>query len=61
METTMARRLKDAIDAHELEPLVALFDDHVRSEQPIHPDRAFEDELGSADGAILFQSVAASA
>jgi phosphoribosylformylglycinamidine synthase len=26
-----------------------------------HPDRAFEDELGSSDGAILFQSVAASA
>src|SRR5919112_3602393 len=26
-----------------------------------HPDRAFETELGSADGAILFQSVAASA
>jgi phosphoribosylformylglycinamidine synthase len=26
-----------------------------------HPDRAFEPELGSADGAILFQSVAASA
>ena len=26
-----------------------------------HPDRAFEAELGSADGAILFQSVAASA
>jgi phosphoribosylformylglycinamidine synthase len=26
-----------------------------------HPDRAFEDELGSADGAILFQSVAGSA
>ena len=26
-----------------------------------HPDRAFEDELGSADGAMLFQSVAASA
>ncbi len=25
-----------------------------------HPDRAFEAELGSADGAILFQSVAAS-
>ena len=25
-----------------------------------HPDRAFEDELGSADGAILFRSVAAS-
>ena len=22
-----------------------------------HPDRAFEPELGSADGAILFQSV----
>jgi phosphoribosylformylglycinamidine synthase I len=26
-----------------------------------HPDRAFEAELGSADGALLFQSVAASA
>ena len=26
-----------------------------------HPDRAFEPELGSADGAILFQSVAAAA
>jgi phosphoribosylformylglycinamidine synthase I len=26
-----------------------------------HPDRAFESELGSVDGAILFQSVAASA
>ena len=26
-----------------------------------HPDRAFEVELGSADGAILFQSIAASA
>jgi phosphoribosylformylglycinamidine synthase I len=26
-----------------------------------HPDRAFEDELGSADGALLFKSVMASA
>jgi phosphoribosylformylglycinamidine synthase I len=26
-----------------------------------HPDRAFETELGSADGAILFQSIAAAA
>ena len=26
-----------------------------------HPDRAFEPELGSADGAVLFQSIAASA
>ena len=26
-----------------------------------HPDRAFESELGSADGALLFQSVAAAA
>jgi phosphoribosylformylglycinamidine synthase len=24
-----------------------------------HPDRAFEPELGSADGAVLFQSVLA--
>jgi phosphoribosylformylglycinamidine synthase len=26
-----------------------------------HPDRAFEDDLGSADGALLFQSALASA
>ena len=26
-----------------------------------HPDRAFEDELGSSDGALLFHSVMASA
>jgi len=26
-----------------------------------HPDRAFEAELGSADGALFFQSVLASA
>jgi phosphoribosylformylglycinamidine synthase len=26
-----------------------------------HPDRAFEQALGSADGALLFQSVLASA
>jgi len=26
-----------------------------------HPDRAFEDDLGSADGALLFQSVMGSA
>jgi phosphoribosylformylglycinamidine synthase len=26
-----------------------------------HPDRAFEEELGSADGALFFQSVLASA
>jgi phosphoribosylformylglycinamidine synthase len=26
-----------------------------------HPDRAFEEELGSADGAILFKSALASA
>ena len=25
-----------------------------------HPDRAFEDELGSADGALVFESVMAS-
>jgi len=26
-----------------------------------HPDRAFEDDLGRADGALLFQSVLESA
>jgi hypothetical protein len=34
-------RLRDAQNAHDLDSFVACFDLHYRSEQPVHPDRAF--------------------
>ena len=43
-ETQMAdvlERLRDAQNAHDLDAFVACFDPRYRSEQPVHPDRAF--------------------
>ena len=34
-------RLRDAQNAHDLDAFVACFDPGYRSEQPVHPDRAF--------------------
>jgi hypothetical protein len=34
-------RLRDAQNAHDLDAFVACFDPRYRSEQPVHPDRAF--------------------
>jgi len=34
-------RLRDAMNAHDVEGLVALFSDEYRSEQPAHPRRGF--------------------
>jgi hypothetical protein len=34
-------RLQEALNAHDVEGLVALFDSGYRSEQPLHPERAF--------------------
>jgi hypothetical protein len=34
-------RLRDAQNAHDLDAFVACFDPAYRSEQPVHPDRAF--------------------
>jgi hypothetical protein len=34
-------RLRDAMNRHDVEGMVALFSPHYRSEQPIHPQRGF--------------------
>jgi ketosteroid isomerase-like protein len=34
-------RLRDAQNSHDLDAFVACFDPQYRSEQPVHPDRAF--------------------
>ena len=34
-------RLQDAQNSHDLDAFVACFDSDYRSEQPVHPDRAF--------------------
>jgi ketosteroid isomerase-like protein len=35
-------RLRDAMNRHDVEGMVALFAPHYRSEQPIHPQRGFD-------------------
>ena len=45
MTTTGARvlgRLEQALNLHDLERLVGCFDEHVVSEQPVHPARGFQ-------------------
>ncbi|MFN2627153.1 MAG: nuclear transport factor 2 family protein [Gaiellaceae bacterium] len=37
----VVERVNDALNAHDLEALVACFDEDYESEQPAHPDRAF--------------------
>jgi len=37
----LLERLRDAQNAHDLDAFVARFDPRYRSEQPVHPDRAF--------------------
>jgi hypothetical protein len=37
----LIERLRDAQNAHDLDAFVACFDPGYRSEQPVHPDRAF--------------------
>jgi hypothetical protein len=39
--TDVLERLRDAQNAHDLDAFVACFDERYRSEQPVHPDRAF--------------------
>jgi hypothetical protein len=39
--TNVLERLRDAQNAHDLDAFVACFDERYRSEQPVHPDRAF--------------------
>jgi hypothetical protein len=39
--TEVLARLRDAQNGHDLDAFVACFDPAYRSEQPVHPDRAF--------------------
>jgi hypothetical protein len=39
--TEVLKRLRDAQNHHDLDAFVACFDPGYRSEQPVHPDRAF--------------------
>jgi ketosteroid isomerase-like protein len=39
--TEVLERLRDAQNRHDLDAFVACFDPAYRSEQPVHPDRAF--------------------
>jgi hypothetical protein len=39
--TEVLERLRDAQNGHDLDAFVACFDPQYRSEQPVHPDRAF--------------------
>jgi hypothetical protein len=39
---TLLFKLKDALNAHDIEAFVACFDDKYYSEQPVHPDRTFQ-------------------
>ena len=39
--TEVLERLRDAQNRHDLDAFVACFDPRYRSEQPVHPDRAF--------------------
>lgn len=39
--TTVATRLRDAMNAHDLEAFLDCFHDDYKSEQPIHPGRGF--------------------
>ncbi len=50
-------RLLDALNAHDLDSLVACFDEGYRSEQPAHPERAFvgRDQVRKNWGAPLEQ------
>lgn len=39
--TAVVERIQRAVNAHDLDALAACFQPNYRSEQPIHPDRAF--------------------
>jgi ketosteroid isomerase-like protein len=39
--TIIAQRLQEAINSHDIEVFVSLFDPNYQSEQPVYPDRAF--------------------
>jgi hypothetical protein len=56
--TEVLERLRDAQNRHDLDGFVACFDLEYRSEQPVHPDRAFVGRQQVAkNGAEVFAGV----
>ena len=55
----VVERLRDALNAHDLEAMVGLFRDDYRSEQPMHPSRAFvgRDQVRK-NWSALFEAIA---
>jgi hypothetical protein len=39
---TLLFKLRDALNAHDIEAFIACFDEKYYSEQPVHPDRTFQ-------------------
>ena len=57
MNDTIAR-LRDAMNAHDLDALAALFAPDYRSEQPLHPDRGFDGRAQVRKNyAVLFSEI----
>jgi ketosteroid isomerase-like protein len=57
MNDTIAR-LRDAMNRHDVEGMVALFAQNYRSEQPVHPQRGFGGrEQVAADWARMFDGI----
>jgi len=51
-------RLRDAMNGHDVEGMIALFDPNYRSEQPVHPQRGFGGrEQVAANWARMFDGV----
>jgi hypothetical protein len=56
--TEVLERLRDAQNDHDLDAFVACFDPDYRSEQPVHPDRAFVgSEQARSNWAEIFAGV----
>jgi ketosteroid isomerase-like protein len=54
----VAQRLNAAMNAHDIEAFVACFDQNYESEQPAHPDRAFQGrEHVRANWSAIFSGV----
>jgi hypothetical protein len=58
LATEVLKRLRDAQNHHDLDAFVGCFDPDYRSEQPLHPDRAFAgSEQVRANWAEVFAGV----
>lgn len=57
-QSIVTQRLQQALNAHDLEALLACFAPDFQGEQPLHPDRAFQGpDLVLKNWSIIFQDV----